>query len=258
MQRSSLKSMWENCSTVLWDSEPASFALLPCEVHIWRIGLDEICGREQDCAALLSSDEQRRASAFKFPQHRYRYIVCRAFLRMILGRCAKCDPREVVLTSNSFGKPIIRHPALNPRLEFNLSHSRQTALIAVALERRIGIDVEHHSDEVAIDAFCTQFFSPRETATILALSRDAKIQAFFDCWTRKEAYLKARGEGLRLPLADFDVSLAPDRAALTHVGWDAEEVTRWSLYSLYVENGCSSTLSVEGSISALKCWNWCW
>ena len=143
------------------------------------------------------------------------------------------------------------------RLRFNLSHSRGLALYAVALDREVGVDVEFVRDDFAVEEIATSFFSPGEVAALKALPACSRVEGFFNCWARKEAYVKARGEGLSIPLAHFEVSLAPGgRAALLSVLDNRREDLRWSLRGLTPGAGYAAAVAVEGRGLRLACWEW--
>jgi 4'-phosphopantetheinyl transferase len=131
------------------------------------------------------------------------------------------------------------------------------ALYAVARGREIGIDLEFMRCDLEVEEIAERFFSRRETATLRALPTDLRKYAFFLCWTRKEAYIKARGEGLSLPLNQFDVSLIPgEPAALLSAQPDSDEALRWSLHEMTIASGYVAALAVEGRGWSLSCWQW--
>jgi 4'-phosphopantetheinyl transferase len=142
-------------------------------------------------------------------------------------------------------------------LEFNLSHSGDYVLIAVAQEHKVGIDVERIRSDMEFESIANRFFSPNETAELTSLPPKQKTIAFFNCWTRKEAYIKAQGLGLSLPLGSFDVSLASnDPAILRATRPDAEETSRWTLFSLDVAPHYAAALAVEGQGINLRLLDW--
>ncbi len=165
---------------------------------------------------LLSPDELDRAARFRLPQLRDRFIACRSFLREILAGCLNVAPAAIEFTYNAHGKPGVRG------LHFNLSHSGSMAVYAVSRTREVGIDIER-VDPKFEGNIPEHFFSRAEIAGLRSLPRDAQLEAFFRCWTRKEAYLKARGEGLAIGLWSFDVSLDEPAKFLGGVeGWSIE------------------------------------
>ena len=181
------------------------------EIHVWSAhmparGLEEL-------QRLLSVDELTRAERFHFDRDRRHFIGRRAILRIVLASYLENTPASVRFSYNDFGKPCLADPAHSNRLSFNLSHSGELIRIAVAIDREVGIDVEVVDESVPIDSVARSFFSPREIATLEAMPELLRRAGFFSCWTRKEAYVKARGKGLSLPLASFDVSVESGSAA---------------------------------------------
>jgi len=175
------------------------------EIHVWSAhmpahGFGKLRG-------LLSVDELTRAQRFHFDRDRRHFIGRRAILRIVLATYLENTPGSVRFSYNDFGKPCLADPAHSKRLSFNLSHSGELIRIAVAIDRDVGIDVEVVDESVPIDSLARRVFSPREIATLEALPESLRRAGFFSCWTRKEAYVKARGKGLSLPLASFDVSV---------------------------------------------------
>jgi 4'-phosphopantetheinyl transferase len=178
-------------------------------------------------------------------------------LRDILGRYLEVPPCELIFRYSAYGKPALVADVEDGRVRFNVSHSHEMALFAVTCDREVGVDIEFLGREIRGEEIAERFFSPRERATLRALPQEVKHQAFFNCWTRKEAYIKAHGEGLSLPLDQFDVSLAPgEPAALLATRGDAREAWRWSLQALTPGMGYIAALAVEGQSWQLACWQW--
>jgi len=173
--------------------------------------------------SLLSPDERARAARLVFAEHRHHFTVCRGTLREILGRSTGVEPRALAFVQNEYGKPALPEG----RLRFNVSHSAGLALIAVSAHRELGVDIERMNRRVAEERIAERFFSPNEAAKLRALPVEEQTHAFFRCWTRKEAYIKARGMGLALPLHSFDVTLGPDEPAAIlrgGEGWEIESL----------------------------------
>lgn len=176
------------------------------EIHLWRAPLDIGPEKLRGLEAFLQPDESERAARFRFPGHRARYIVARGTLRSILGIHLGRDPRSLRFAYGPHGKPALAEPA-GTRIEFNLSHSAGLAVYAVALERRVGVDVERVKPEGSWLQIARQYFKPSEAAELAALPEEAMRKRFFEMWSVKEARLKALGEGLKFPL-DKDVDAA--------------------------------------------------
>ena len=243
----------------LWSPPPADLVLLSNEVHVWRVPLDLTASCVQRLQRVLSADEVARAARFYFHKDRQHFIVARGVLRTILGRYLGVEPRQLCFCYSYYGKPALLPTSGGARFRFNLSHSHQLALYAVTCGREVGIDIEYIRTDFVCKEIAAQFFSPRENVMLEALPAHLKHQAFFNCWTRKEAYIKAHGEGLSLPLDQFDVSLTPgEPAALLATRGDAHEASRWSLRELTPGPGYVGTLAVEGHDWHFTCWQWLW
>ena len=241
-----------------WLAAPCDLALSSDDVHIWRARLDQNEARVDRLQQVLSTDEQARARRFHFDQDRKHFIVARGVLRLLLSRYLDTEPSQLAFRYSSHGKPSAIAMPGQKTLSFNVSHSHGLALYAITRERRIGIDIERIRTDFAYEPVAEQFFSPREKAMLDALEAErVKRKAFFDCWTRKEAYIKAKGKGLSLPLDRFDVSLAPgEPAMILESRGDPLEATRWSLHELFPGPGYAAALAVEGHGCRLACWEW--
>jgi 4'-phosphopantetheinyl transferase len=145
----------------------------------------------------------------------------------------KRDPRDVIFAYGRYGKPSIDDRSINCPVKFNLSHSRDAAMLAVTCNLEVGIDIEHIQQDFKFDEIMTHFFSPREVMILRSIPCHDRRDAFFACWTRKEAYIKARGEGLAIPLGNFDVAFAPGhRPALLRVENNQHECQAWNMHEL--------------------------
>ncbi len=232
-------------------------ALADGEVHVWRAALDPEPVRVREFAGVLSRDERERAGRFLVERDRRRFIVCRGVLRTLLGGYLGVAPRSLRFRYGSHGKPALASGSGKHPLRFNLSHADEIAFFGVTLRREIGIDLEPLRAGFATDEIAERFFSPAEIASLRTLSRTDRPRAFFRCWTRKEAYLKARGDGLSLPLDRFDVSLLPAQpAALLCAPGDPQEASRWSLSDLPAGPGYVAAIAVQGRGWRLTCWRW--
>jgi 4'-phosphopantetheinyl transferase len=237
-----------------WCQPPAELPWPHEEVHVWRATLawpDAAARRLEQC---LSADERDKMQRFRFEKDRRRYLIGRGVLRTLLGRYLDLAPQDLRFETAAAGKP---HLASGQgQLQFNLAHSGEFVLIAIADGRAVGIDVEEVRDDFDAGEVAAHFFSPGEQRDLEMLTGRAKIEAFFECWTRKEAYVKARGEGLSLPLDRFDVSLRPgEPARLIATRPDPAEATRWQLSGLDVADGYKAALAVEGQGWTLQFWD---
>jgi 4'-phosphopantetheinyl transferase len=242
---------------LVWNPPPRTLVLDCDEVHIWRATLDRAPSQIQDFLHTLAADEQARASRFYFARDREHFIVARGVLRAVLGCYLNRAPECLSFCYGAHGKPGLAGQHDEDAIRFNVSHSHGLALYAVARGRQVGIDIEHIRLDLAVAEIAERFFSRREVAMLLALPTEVQRQAFFRCWTRKEAYIKALGEGLSLPLDQFDLPPAaggPDTAlgARRH----PSDATRWSLQELTAASGYAASLAVEGHDWRLACWQW--
>jgi 4'-phosphopantetheinyl transferase len=233
---------------------PVDTALVAGDVHLWRIALDAR-GPALDEPVLLSKTEQERARQFAFDRDRRRYTVAHTALREILARhYLGVEMEEVEFSHGRGGKPDV----MNDRgLQFNLSHSGELALIGVTRSRRIGVDVEARRLVVDAEQIAARNFSAREYQELRALPPSQRLEGFFNAWTRKEAFVKATGDGLSCALAGFDVSLAPGSPAeLRCVHGVPDEASRWSLQALAPGTHYVAALAVEGQLRRLLCFTW--
>lgn len=221
------------------------------EVHLWRIDLAAVASQSR-WQEILSEDERRRAARFHFARDRDRYSATRALLRMILAGYLSADPSSLQFTYSEKEKPSLASPD-STAIEFNVSHSGSSALLAFARGRLVGVDVEQIRTDFDHEKIATRFFSESEREELSALPPSERATAFFRCWTRKEAYIKAVGIGLSLPLHDFDVSLKPgDENALFATRPDPSEAARWCLREVPAEEGYAAALCVQGHNWKLK------
>ena|ERR1700730_1129917 len=244
------------CAETVWHRPRGNYELPPDEVHVWRAYHDLPEGCIAALMATLSAQERAQAAKFHFDADRKRSIVGRARLRMLLGHCLRKPADRLQFKYNEFGKPAL-DGRFYPALEFNVSHSGEVILIALAHGRAVGVDVEKMRMDMAREEIAARFFSPSECRTLAALAPELRCAAFFACWARKEAYLKARGDGLSLPLDGFDVAFGPgEEPRLIATRHDPPEGHRWALRSLEPGRGYKGALAVEGWNWKLKCWDW--
>lgn len=241
----------------LWWSPPADLTLSRSKVHVWRASLDQPGACVERLARVLSPDERARADRFRFVQDRQRFIVGRGVLRTILSRYVGVESSGLRFRYESHGKPALDGPLGPGTVRFNVAHSQALALYAITEGRDIGVDLESLRPIPDAEEIAGRFFSPRENAVFHEVPFDLKTEAFLNCWTRKEAFVKALGDGLTHPLDRFDVSLAPgEPARLLWVEAMPEAVFRWSLRELAPAPGYIAALAVEGHDWHLACWDW--
>ena len=217
-----------------------AFRLSRGTVHCWSVGLDVPLEATAEHYAILTSDERSRSARFRFARDQQRFVVARGVLRDLLARYLGVQPGALQFAYNAFGKPELT-PEFGGRLRFNLSHSAGLALIAVAHDSDIGIDLEQLRAQPDYADITRQFFSAAEVEHLSALPSHAQPDAFFTYWTRKEAYVKARGAGLAMPLSSFSVLDVPEG---------------WSFYSLQPAPGFVGALAIAGCRWQLQQWQW--
>ena len=193
-----------------WQPSPEKFEISDGELHIWKSRLPAEDNGWQDW---LSPDELARGDRFQFAPDRRMFHYSRSLLRRILGNYLKVFPARVAFLYTEFGKPYLPDAAEGRQLEFNLSHSGETVCIAVTRAVPVGIDVEKVKPSPDLDQVAERFFSAGERQDLASLTGQTKVAAFYRCWTRKEALIKASGEGLSMPLDQFRVSLLPGEPA---------------------------------------------
>ncbi|HZR58785.1 MAG TPA: 4'-phosphopantetheinyl transferase superfamily protein [Terriglobales bacterium] len=241
-----------------WLSAPQSVTLASTDVHVWRASLVQSLEKLTFYSSLLTPDERQRADRFIFERDRQRFISARGILRSLLGKYLEQAPEKLRFSYSEYGKPAIKHPA-DSDLRFNVSHSHEVVLYAFTRDRAIGVDVEHIGEDRATQQIAERFFSAQEVATFLSIPSDKQTEAFFNCWTRKEAYIKGRGEGLSFPLDRFDVSLAPGSPAeLLECREPENSLSQaWSLQEITSGSGYAAAVAVEGVRNwTVSCWQW--
>jgi 4'-phosphopantetheinyl transferase len=239
-----------------WPVARAAPALGPGVVHVWRVALAGAPADELAAAwASLSPDERARAERFQFERHRAQFVLARGALRDLLGRYLDTPPAALRFRYGPQGKPDLAWPA--GELRFNLSHSHELALIALARGAELGVDVEQQApmrDEAAV---ARQVFADEELAALAALPPDQRSAGFFNAWTRKEALIKARGEGLSLPLREFAVSLAPGEPARLLRSPTPTDLETWALVALDPGPGYAAALACAGPAPQLMTFQYC-
>jgi 4'-phosphopantetheinyl transferase len=221
---------------VQWGDAAETPRLDPGVVHVWRVQLPESDASPFPPSEIdvLHADEIDRAWRFRSEELKRHFVRCRSALRMILASYLSCAPAELRFEYGEHGKPMLRSTTrgfgpLSPH--FNLSHADRLALVAVTLDCPIGVDVERVRSFADADRLAQRFFAPREYAKYTTLAGAARHAGFFNCWTRKEAFVKARGEGLSLPLQSFEVTLEPhEPARVIHVEPHPGEAEEWSMF----------------------------
>jgi 4'-phosphopantetheinyl transferase len=244
-----------NIEHLSWESPPLQPVLKAGDIHIWRISLHTASTQAQRLYWQLSNDELSRAQHFHFRQDRDNFVVVRSMLRILLGAYLQIVPQEIKFQYSVLGKPTLHMNQIDATLNFNLSHSRELALLAFTYNEAVGIDLEYIRPEIVGEQIAEQFFSVQETATLRGLPNNLQSAAFFNCWTRKEAFIKATGDGLSRPLDQFSVSLAPgEPARLLNIYGKPQEPSNWHIEDLDVGPSYKAALAVKRPIGRLYCW----
>lgn len=237
----------------LW--QPATSALtFPADrIDVWRVQADSAdVGHLQ---GILARDEISRASRLQFERGRIRYIRGRSALRILLGRYLQVPPETICFQYENNGKPEIALPREGRELRFNSSDSGGLVLIAVGSGSGIGVDIEKIRPMRDLMNIAKRFFSTREVQAILGVTEEKRNEAFFACWTRKEAFLKATGVGLSYPLSQFSVSVEPDREAeLCEIDGEEAAARRWFLTDVFPGEGFRGALAREGERCRIALW----
>ena len=210
-------------------------------VHVWCSNLVRQTARIESLSQILSADEIKRAGRFYYLQDRDKFIIARGTLRNILGRYLKMCPEEIRFRYGPFGKPELSYEVFRMEpLCFSVSHSHGLALFAVTRNRRVGVDIEHICQGLAIKDIARHFFTRQENIELESYPKGKQKKGFFALWTRKEAYLKAIGTGIGI-------------AGIRH---GQETDSRWSFTSLRVAKGYAAAIASEGSDLTFQCLQW--
>lgn len=237
-----------------WLTPQAQLTLYPGEVHIWRASLDLPPSQFRSLARTLSADELYRAGKLYFEQGRQRFIAGRGQLRTILGHYTGQPASNLKFAYGRYGKPVLAGPE-GAYLKFNLSHSDGQALYAITLDCELGVDIERVRPVQDVTQIVERFFSAAEYQVFANLPTGQQLTAFFNSWTRKEAFLKATGEGLTRSLDECETTFLPGQPArLLSVAGNASLAANWSLYALQTGTGFVAALAIQDRVDRLRFW----
>lgn len=240
-----------------WQPAREPQALPLNEVHVWRLALDQPEAIWQRLERVLTPDEVARADRFYFARDRRRFVVSRAAVRLLLAHYLALPSGAIEFYTGPYGKPYTSPKLEATPLQFNVSHSEEMALLGFVRQRQLGIDIEFRKPLAEIGEIAVNFFSPHEVATLLGLPAPLQPLGFFNCWSRKEAYIKAIGKGLSQPLDSFDVTLRPgEPARLLRVAGQPDEPARWQMQILEPHPGYAAALALEGNGWQLRCFDY--
>jgi 4'-phosphopantetheinyl transferase len=225
--------------------------VLSDQVHVIRIVLDSY-GDGAELIPLLDDEERARAARFVQSRNRRRFIAAHAVTRVVLGRCLQVPADGLRFRIGARGKPAISGPVTS--LEYSLSHSGERALVAVTRDRALGIDIEQirPMDTLQVSA---RFFSPMEHAALASIGPAHLLPAFFRCWTRKESFVKATGDGLSRSLRRFAVSLDEQVANALVASDDPRDAARWTILPVEIDTGYAAAVTVSGAGCPITCWD---
>lgn len=240
---------------IRWYPGAGVSALPTDEVHVWRAYLP-VAPEIHSLARLLSEDERDRAARFQQPVDRHRFIGGRALLRILLARYLHAEPEDMRFTYGPYGKPMLPKRSLPG---FNVAHSGSLVLVSVAMTEAVGVDVEQIRDEVDITQVASHVYSPQEHSAVAALPPAARRDAFFTCWTRKEAWLKACGAGLTIDPTTFSVPLSPIRSfEMMAPAAVSAKPDRWAVWDIDPGDSYKGAVAIQGIGWKIRCWEWPW
>lgn len=239
---------------ILWPTNAIIDTILKSnDIHVWCVNLLQPEPVLTKLTSLLNNDERERANRFMFAKHKNAFTVARGVLRLILGKYLQQSPESIEFAYAHYGKPYLP----DNKLFFNLSHSNELAVYALCHTEMMGIDIEYVPKPIEHDALVTRFFSQYEIQQFRKLTPEQKQLGFFSGWTRKEAFIKAVGQGLSYPLDEFSVILTPEVEPLLFMSGDAAvPQTEWSLYSLNPAIDYVAAIAIQQSKSNLYCGQW--
>jgi len=240
-------------TTAAWPAPPAGLRLGPAEVHVWRVNLEPPDAVVSRLRSSLSDDERERAARFVFEPDRRHFTVAHGILRAILARYLRVNPATLVFETERAGKPHLAPARPRRFLQFNLSHSRDLALVAVTGGCEIGVDLEWLNDVVDVHQVAAVVFSPLEIAVLNRLAMPETREAFFNGWTRKEAIVKALGAGLGYPVQRLTVSIAPpEPVRIIRADSATMDGSRWTVEALTPAPGFAAALAHRGPRRRLR------
>lgn len=241
----------------LWNFTSSVTPLIPRTIHIWQTNLDVTPKQITHLQDTLSIEESQRATRFKFPHLQQRFIAAKGILRILLGKYLNQLPGSIKFSYGSYGKPEL-DPQLfsTSSLQFNQSDSKSFALYAFTKQHPIGVDIECIRTDIEAFSLAKRFFSPSEIVALKNQPAEQQITAFFRIWTRKEAFIKAVGEGLSFPLNEFEVNLDEESAKLLSIRTNAMVAAQWTLLTLKPSSGYIGAVAVEDKIDQVKLFNY--
>ncbi len=238
-----------------WKNPPADLRLSTEHVDVWRISTSLRDDEVAKFVSVLSSDQRARAERMRVAEKRRQYIVAQGLTRMLLGTVLDADPEALEFDRGPKGKPYLGGAFASAGIQFNMTHTSHLALIAMTLNREVGVDIERIRENLQWEKLARRYFSPLEYRDFSTLPEGVRLRAFFTCWTRKEAVLKAIGTGLGGGLGSFDVSVDPNSPpALLDNRWNGRFHGDWTVSPLKPGEGYVATLVTERDGFGVRCW----
>ena len=235
---------------LLWPAGSLGVTLEPGEVHVWSANLEPEADQLASLQESLAADEVARAGRFRFWRDQRRYMAGRGILRNLLGQYLGKAPEAIEFSYSEYDKPFLQ----GQQLQFNVAHSEDLALFAFCQTADVGVDVEHIRHVRDAEGIAARFFAAGENEIFQATDVEQRDKAFFACWTRKEAFIKAVGEGLSYPLDSFEVEFSPGvEARIVSISGSKSKAARWSFFSLTPAPGYIGALVVSGRNWHLSC-----
>lgn len=240
-----------------WPLWPSASFVERTAIHVLRVWLPDWSAWADNNRRMLSEDERRRADRFYFDPARRRFQVCRAVLRNVLARCLDRDPAELAFEYGAHGKPQLSAAQNADHLSFNMAHSADVGLIAIAWNGDLGVDVEAIPSAPSWTSIAQRFLAPAEWAQLQALPEALQSTGFYRVWSCKEAYMKATGHGMSLPLGRFAVCADPRLPArLVEVRDEPAETARWYVRALHPAQDYAAAVMWDGPATAVAQWTW--
>lgn len=241
---------------VKWESPENRPGPLGKDVHVWLADMSTGSHRIDFFAALLSPDETARAERFVFEKDRKKYTIARGILRLLLADYTRMVPREILIGQKEKGKPFLMSSCDYP-LKFNLSHAGDYAIYGFSENRELGIDIEQFKPMLDREQIVSRFFSKEEVEAYFRLPEKDRVRAFFSCWTRKEAFIKAIGDGLHYSLDSFSVPVEPDVLSDMEILVGGLKEEKWSMHDIpLAHDHYVSSIAIEGKGYQIKCRPW--
>ena len=239
----------------MWNKSPVELRLDNACVDVWRSQIDLSAAKISEYRSMLCEEELKRTEKFTFPNKQEEYVVTRGLLRSALALVLKEDPASFSFKYSESSKPYLTTEVDRQAVAFNVSHSHGQALVAISLDRKLGVDIEKIRPEVEYEKLAERFFSKAEHKALMQCAAEERVAAFFATWTRKEAFVKAVGKGIAFGLSEFDVNVdanAPPK--MLHTRWDADDVNNWHMANIESVNSHMATVVADGRAFKLRLW----